>query len=204
MYIAIEGLIGIGKSSLQNILLHHYHGEELVQDFASHHYLEKYYSNIPHFARETMLIFLFMADHQVRNLNDNCKLIIADFVPEKCEAFSRLVLPAQEFSQLYKVNHDYLLSRTPKPDVLIWLQGTPQLALERIKQRNRSMEQNMPISYLQQLEQSYQQTFHAYKGAPMLKVNIAERDFLYNPTDVDQLLQELESLLPRLRSFRKA
>ena len=191
MYIAIEGLIGIGKSTLQSILLHHYYGEALVQDFENHPYLEKYYTDIPRFARETMLIFLFMADHQVRNLDHASKLIIADFIPEKCEAFSRLVLPKQEFTELYKANHEYLLSRTPKPDVLNWLQGKPQLALERIKQRNRSMEQNMPIAYLQELEQSYQKTLQRYEGSPVLKINVAERDFLYNQADVEQLLQEL-------------
>ena len=181
MFIAIEGPVGIGKSSIQNLLAKHLDADVLVQSFENHPYLELFYKDQASYRIETMMIFLFMGFHQLNHFQSNKKLTISDFIFGKYEIFARLTLTEDEFRDIFVPSYMKLKALLPKPDLVIWLRASPITVLNRIKNRGREMEQGVDPAYLTRMDNLYAEHFGTSS------YNILEIDANENIVDPDSL-----------------
>lgn len=203
MLIAIEGLIGIGKSTLQAMLLKHYLAQPLKQQYSNHPYLNMFYDNPSKLALETIMIFLFMGYHQLHHLNHDDSLIISDFTFEKSKVFAPTLLSEEDYTNLFIPCYDHLYQKIKKPDLTIFMRGSAKLALSRIRSRNRQMEARITENYLLNLDKMYGSILINNSNLPLITLNADENDYLNNASHVEQLIEIMEMKLPDLQQFRK-
>ncbi len=203
MLIAIEGLIGVGKSTVQKLMSECYTSTLLVQDFEHHPYLMKYYEDPNRYAIEKDMIFLFMGYHQLCHLNHEGQLIISDFTFEKSDIFARAFLPTDVYQQLFRPPYLYLRQLLDKPDLILYLAGSPKLAMRQIKQRGRSMEEGIAEEALVVLHSTYDEVLLNLTETTVLVDDNTQKNFLANPEDLDLLLQQLEDHIPDVARFRR-
>jgi deoxyadenosine/deoxycytidine kinase len=203
MLIAIEGLIGIGKSTLQQLLLEIYMGKAIEQDFINHPYLQRFYSTPKKYSLETIMIFLFMGYHQILHTDSRNQLMISDFTFQKFLVFGSLDLSSDDYSQLMYYNYNYLIKTVPKPDLIIYLKGSIELVMSRIKLRGREMELGIQPDYLTSLEDAYLRILSDYNQSQLLVVNSDTLDLSIESESFIGLCKDLEEAIPQLSSFRR-
>ncbi|MEO8807423.1 MAG: deoxynucleoside kinase [Burkholderiaceae bacterium] len=196
-HIAIEGPIGAGKSSLARKLAAHLGAELLLEQAEENPFLGRFYADMPGYAFQTQLHFLFQRVKQMHGIAQPgmfAGALVSDFLFAKDELFARLNLSDDEY-RLYSQLHAQVAGQLTDPDLVIWLQASPATLLQRIARRAIGMEQAISADYLQRLCDAYVNYFQSYAGAPVFVVGTEE----FNPIDNEG---DFRSLLDRLAAFR--
>ena len=189
-YIAIEGPIGVGKTSLAKRLAHSFNYDTLLENSEDNPFLERFYHNPKQTALATQLFFLFQRAHQIQDLRQNDMfepIRVADFLMEKDQLFAKQNLDADEY-KLYENVYQHLTIDAPQPDLVIYLQAPVDVLLQRIQSRGIPAEQLIDHQYLQNLVDAYTQFFHYYDKSTLLVVNSSEIDLVSHNGDYEQLL----------------
>ena len=195
-YVVIEGPIGAGKTSLTRLMAERCGGVTLLEDPGANPFLADFYRDQKHNALPTQLFFLFQRANQVRDLAQSDmfrQVTFADFMFEKDPLFAGLTLRDDEL-KLYRQIYAHLSLQIPVPDLVIYLQATPQTLIERVQKRAASYERDISDDYLAQLSETYTRYFHQYDGAPLLIVNSDNLNFVDSTGDFDLLLQRIAAM----------
>ena len=172
-YIVIEGPIGCGKTTLANLLADKFNVQLLSEKAEVNPFLPRFYQDAQRYALPTQLFFLFQRSRQISDMNQRDMFTaptVADFFLEKDPLFARLNLDDEEYT-LYHQIYTHLQLKSPKPDLIIYLQTPVDELAERIEERNISYEQEIPREYIERLADAYSEFFHSYDASPVLIVN---------------------------------
>ena len=195
-YIAIEGPIGVGKSSLAKILAQKYASRLVKEEVAGNPFLERFYENPRKYAFQTQLFFLLSRYRQQRELAQGDLFeggLVCDYILAKDKIFALINLEDDEIS-LYESIYKLLVSTLPKPDLVIYLQARPEVLLSRVRKRGIAYERNISLDYLRTLSDAYNEYFFHYNETPLLVVNTSEIDFVESPRDLEHLVREVKSV----------
>ena len=192
-YIAVEGPIGVGKTSLTKRLADSFNYETLLEKPEENPFLERFYHNPKQNALATQLFFLFQRSRQIQDLRQEDlfqPVRVADFLIDKDMLFARQILDTDEFA-LYQQVFEHLTIDAPTPDLVIYLQAPASTLLHRIQKRGIDAERNIQKEYLERLNESYTNFFYYYDRSPLLIVNSAEIDLVENDDDYEQLVAQI-------------
>ncbi|HEX6703537.1 MAG TPA: deoxynucleoside kinase [Albitalea sp.] len=192
-HIAIEGPIGVGKTSLARKLAAHVDAELLLEQPGDNPFLERFYADGRAYAFQTQLFFLFQRVEQMQALAQPgmfSRGVVSDFLFAKDALFARLTLADDEY-RLYTQIHAQLAPRVPRPDLVLWLQASPATLIERIRRRGIAMEQAISEDYLQRLCDAYVEHFESHDDTPVFAVVTDRFDPLDDPADFALLLERL-------------
>jgi deoxyguanosine kinase len=190
-YIAVEGCIGVGKTTLARNIANLFNYDMLLEQPEENPFLKRFYQDPKSTALPTQLFFLFQRANQLQNLRQSDMfepVRVADFLIEKDQLFARVTLDDDELN-IYRQVYDKLLINPPRPDLVIYLQAPLDVLAERIRQRGISSEQHISIDYLKALNDAYTEFFHYYDGAPLLIVNAKDLNLATNREHFKQLVQ---------------
>lgn len=202
MLIAIEGITGIGKSTLQSLFCQRYKAEAITQEFEKNPYLAWSHAQPGRCDLEREAIFLFMAYHQLANANTFGSLVFSDFFLDKLTVFASTCLSGSELEDLYYPCFRFLRSRLRNPDLIIRLIGSPEFALSNIRRRNRDTEASITEGYLRKLDQAFDNLFYEYRGCDVITVDAEESNLVFNPREIQRLNTLIEQKLPDILAFR--
>jgi deoxyguanosine kinase len=194
-HIAIEGPIGVGKSSLARKLAAHLGADALLEKPEENPFLARFYEDGSRYALQTQLFFLFQRVDQYRALAQPGMFsprIVSDFMFAKDALFARLTLSDDEY-RLYLQIHQQVAGTLPQPDLVIWLQAATPVLQQRIRRRGIDMEQSIPDAYLERLSRAYAEHFEREPGLPVLVVPTDGFNPLAIEADFRRLLAALES-----------
>ncbi|HBG47074.1 MAG TPA: deoxynucleoside kinase [Deltaproteobacteria bacterium] len=195
-YIAIEGPIGVGKSSLVDLLARELGGRTLMEAVDDNPFLPRFYGDIKKYAFQTQLFFLLSRYQQQKEMFQQELFntsVVSDYLFAKDRIFAYLNLDENELC-LYEQVYRLLDTRIPKPDLVIYLQASTEVLLERIAGRNIDYEKHVREEYLERLVDAYNRYFFYYSDTPLLVVNTTEIDFVNNPDDLSSLVKEIRSM----------
>jgi deoxyadenosine/deoxycytidine kinase len=192
-YLAIEGPIGVGKTTLAKRLANLLDYPLLLEPVTENPFLDRFYSEGTNQALPTQLFFLLQRAKKVQDMPGNDLLdraLVTDFMIEKDDLFATLTLDPAELD-LYRQIHNSLKLVPPRPDLVIYLQAPARILKQRVFRRGIDFEQSIHIDYLDALADSYAEFFHYYDDAPVLIVNAAEIDFANNEDHFNALLEQI-------------
>lgn len=192
-YIAVEGPIGVGKTTLAKNLARLFNYEVLLEQPEENPFLERFYRSPRSVALQTQLFFLFQRANQLQQLRQNDlfePVQVADFLLEKDQLFAQVTLDDDELA-IYQQVYDRLTLDAPVPDLVIYLQAPSRVLNDRIRQRGIASEQNISAEYLEALNEAYTQFFHYYDRSPLLIVNAQDLDLASNREHFQQLIDTL-------------
>jgi len=192
-FIAVEGAIGVGKTTLARQLAETFNYQMLLENAEENPFLERFYQNQKNAALATQLFFLFQRSQQIQDLRQGDifePVRVSDFLIEKDRLFARLNLDEDEY-QLYEKVYQQLTIDAPKPDLVIYLQASVDVLLSRIENRGINFEQRIAREYLESINESYSEFFLYYDDAPLLIVNADELDVINRQNDYAQLVDYL-------------
>ncbi len=190
-YIAIDGVIGVGKSTLTDMLVNKFDGKAVYEEVEENPFLADFYEDPKRFAFQTQMFFLLSRYRQQQEIPQRelfHQIIVADYTFWKDKIFAYQNLEARELFLYEKVAN--LLERDiPKPDLVVYLKSTPERLMQNIKKRGRSFEQNMSFEYIQSLNKAYNAFFNHYNETPLLIMNTTTMDFVSNKNDFEKIVK---------------
>jgi len=192
-YIAIEGVIGAGKTSLAKKLKNYLNAKLILEQFKHNPFLEKFYDNRRRYAFQTQMFFLinrYKQQEEIKQGDIFNNYIIADYIFEKDRIFAYLNLQSDEL-KLYESIYPLLAKNVVKPDLVIYLQSKIDRLMYNIKKRGREIEKNITRSYIEELSEAYNNFFFMYNSTPLLIVNSSEIDFINNEKDFEELYNQI-------------
>lgn len=190
-YIAVEGPIGVGKTTLTKYLAQTFNYETLLERAEDNPFLERFYADERNSALPTQLFFLLQRAQQVNELRQTDMfqpVRVADFLIEKDQLFAEVTLKEEELT-LYQQVYDHVTIDAPEPDLVIYLQAPVDVLLDRIERRGIEAERRINEEYLQALNEAYARFFHFYDQSPLLIINAGELDWVNNPEDYKKLVE---------------
>jgi len=190
-YIVVEGPIGVGKTSLVNIVSKALKARTVFEIVEENPFLANFYSDRQKYAFQTQLFFLLSRFKQQQELFQQdlfAQVTVSDYLFAKDRIFASLTLDPNELL-LYERVFDLMGPRVVKPDLVIYLQARLDVLLARIKKRGREFERRFDAEYLSQVCRAYNDFFFHYQETPLLVVNTSDIDFVGNQRDQDALLQ---------------
>jgi deoxyguanosine kinase len=193
-HIALEGPIGVGKTSLSGLLAKRFKGTRVLAD-VENPFLDDFYKDKRGAAFRTELFFLLARYDQQRGISQRdlfAEVTIADYTFQKNKIFAYLTLDDSEL-MIYNRLFELLKETVPRPDLVIYLQGNLDTLLKRIKKRGRAYEKAISPQYLQELSEAYSHYFYRYDETPLLVVNTNEIDFVHTPEHFDQLVEQIRN-----------
>lgn len=191
-HIALEGPIGVGKTSLVEILAQRFEGVKVLEDI-SNPFLSAFYEGKPGAAFQVQVYFLlsrFQQQREIRQMNLFQNLVLADYTFPKDRIFAYLNLGDDDL-KVYEKLYPVLEQEVAKPDLVIYMQASLPTLIERITKRGRDYESKIDPEYLERLSEAYSYFFFHYRETPLLVVNTDDIDFVSNPTDLDALVQQI-------------
>src|SRR5262245_2241227 len=194
-YIAIEGVIGVGKTTLARLLAERLGAELVLEEVEENPFLHEFYTDRARWAFQTQMHFLFSRYQQQRGLRQLDLFVhrlVSDYLFQKDRIFAGLNLTDQELL-LYDKIVKQIEVEIPKPDVVVYLQANTETLLARIQSRGRPFEKDMEREYLRALNEAYNYFFFHYTDAPLLVVQTDAIDFVRRPGDLDDLSRRILS-----------
>jgi deoxyguanosine kinase len=194
-YIAIEGVIGVGKTSLAKFVAGRLNAGLILEQSEENPYLEDFYRDPQRFAFQLQLFFLISRYRQLLNIPQQDLFhshLIADYVFAKDKIFAHLNLERRDLI-LYEKVATLMERELPKPDLVIYLQSSTERLIENIRGRNRKYERNVSTDYIRQLNEAYNTFFFHYRETPLLVVNTSEIDFVQKEEDLNDLIRQIEN-----------
>jgi deoxyadenosine/deoxycytidine kinase len=192
-YIAIEGVIGAGKTTLARMLSERLFARLVLENFEENPFLPKFYEDPERFAFQTQIYFLLSRYRQQQELFQTDLFhshIISDYIFEKDKIFAYLTLRDDEL-KLYENLLNAIEKTIPQPDLVIYLQSSVGRLMENIRKRGRQMEKNMSDEYIKELNEAYNYFFFRYKSSPLLIVKSTDIDFVNNEEHFEDLLTQI-------------
>jgi 2-amino-4-hydroxy-6-hydroxymethyldihydropteridine diphosphokinase len=204
-YIAIEGVIGVGKTSLATMLSETFDAKLVLERFADNPFLPKFYENQEKYAFPLELSFMAERFQQAQNdlispdlFHD---IVVSDYITEKSLIFAGKTLPEDVFSLYSKLFH-IIFAQLPKPNLLVYLYAAPEKLKQNIIKRGRDYEQNIQLDYLADLQDGYLEHFKAVQNQRVLIIDVNNLDFVNNPEDYTKILNLLQEDYPEGVSIR--
>jgi deoxyadenosine/deoxycytidine kinase len=188
-YIAIEGVIGVGKTTLSRLLAERLKAELVLEEVEENPFLHEFYADRARWAFQTQMHFLFSRYQQQRGLMQTdlfLQRVVSDYLFQKDRIFANLNLTDRELA-LYEKIVTQIELEVPRPDVVVYLQANTDTLLGRIRTRGRPFEKEMEREYLKALNEAYNYFFFHYTDAPLLVVNTDSIDFVRHAADLDDL-----------------
>ena len=192
-YIVIEGPIGSGKTTLAKLLADKFSVQLLSEKAEANPFLPRFYQDAQRYALPTQLFFLFQRSRQIADMTQRDLFsapTVADFFLEKDPLFARLNLDDEEYA-LYHQIYTHLQLKSPKPDLVVYLQTPIEELAERIEERNISYEQEIPLEYIERLADAYSEFFHSYDASPVLIVNNEKLNIIKDESALNLLVDRI-------------
>ncbi len=194
-HIAIEGTIGVGKTSLAHLLSNESDAKLVLEQFEDNPFLSKFYQDSNHYAFQTQLWFLltrYKQQQELQQLDLFTSAIISDYMFIKDRLFAALNLNENEM-QLYNMVAKELEKNIIYPDLVIFLQSDTERLIDNIKKRGRDYESNVDWNYIDALNQIYNEFFFRYDKGPLLIINANDIDFVNNKQDLESILDFIKT-----------
>ena len=194
-YIAIEGPIGVGKTTLANKIAETFNYDAFLEQPTENPFLKNFYRNPSQSALATQLFFLFQRMQQIQDLKQRSlfeNVRVADFLIEKDRLFAEVTLSNEEMN-LYDKVYEHITLDAPTPDLVIYLQAPIEILKERITKRGNINGQYLTMDYLERLNDAYSRFFLDYKDAPLLIINAADINLESNEKDYETLITMIMS-----------
>ena len=196
-HIAVDGPIGVGKTSLVQLLARRFEGVMILEDITNP-FLPAFYEGRSGAAFQVQIYFLlsrFQQQREITQMNLFQQLVLADYTFPKDRIFAYLNLDDGDL-KVYDKLYPVLEAEVPRPDLVIYMQASIPVLMERISMRGRDFERKIERSYLQRLSEAYSYYFFHYRETPLLVVNTDTIDFVNNPADLDALIQQIARCRP--------
>jgi deoxyguanosine kinase len=193
-YVAIEGVIGVGKTTLASLLAKKWGAHLKLEVVEENPFLEQFYQDMRGYAFQTQLFFLLSRHKQQSDLKQFdlfMERVVSDYLFAKDRIFANITLDDNELA-LYKRLADMLERDVPKPDVVVYLQASVEALMDRIRRRGREFERDMSREYIETLNEAYNYFFFHYRETPLIVVNTNDIDFVENTADFEELAREIE------------
>ncbi len=204
MYIAIEGAIGVGKTTLSRLLASRFQATLLLEVFEENPFLADFYTDRDTYAFQTQIFFLLSRYHQQQDVPTaltSGNSLIADYTFEKDALFARLNITGDELDTYFSV-HNALAEKLPLPDLIVYLQAETAVLMQRIAHRDRPYERNMDQEYIESLNRAYDEFFSEdHSGAPVLRINTNELNYVAKEQDLDWVENRIRQTL-RLHPYQ--
>ena len=202
-YLAVEGPIGVGKTSLVKLLGKKLGAKMVLEEYENNPFLEDFYNDPERFSFQTQLFFLmnrYRQQQDLRQVDMFHNLLITDYMFVKDRLFASLNLDDKELS-LYDTVANLLERNVLKPDMVIYLQADTQTLMHNISQRGRDFETNMSFEYLDALGQVYAEYFFKYQETPLIIINTNNIDFVHNNADLEEVIKYIREPVSGTKFF---
>ena len=194
-YIVVEGPIGVGKTTLAQVLARELGGRLVLEDSDSNPFLARFYEDSEKYAFPAQLYFLLTRYNQQRELAQQdlfAQVTVADYLFAKDRIFASLNLTPDEL-KLYDGVHRLLDAEMAKPDFVVYVRAQVEVLAERLRKRNRHFERDISYAYLERVAGAYRDFFFYYEEAPLLVVDTSEIDFVANSEVLAALIREIKN-----------
>ena len=195
-YVAIEGPIGVGKTTVVERLGEKLEANTVLEDWATNPFLQPFYDGTDGAAFQTELFFLLLRYRQQQELVQRqlfAQATLCDYVFEKSRLFAYLNLDDSEL-MIYEKLFTLLSESVPTPDLVVYLQAPTEVLMKRVKTRGRKAEEHLSEEYLGEVNRAYNHYFFHYSATPLLVVNTNDVDFSKSSEDLDDLLRQIRSM----------
>jgi len=202
-YIAVEGPIGVGKTSLVNLIAEKLGAMKVLEKVQENPFLAQFYNDRKKYAFQTQMFFLlnrynqFLKVHQMDLFNS---ATVADYIFPKDRIFAYMTLSDHEL-ELYEQVYSILNERIVSPDLVIYLQASTDVLMKRIGHRGRSYEKKITREYVDALNEAYEYFFFHYKETPLLVIKTSEIDFVRHAEDLDDLIRQILQMKRGVRYY---
>ena len=195
-FIAIEGVIGAGKTSLARMLAERHNARLVLEEFEDNPFLPRFYEDRERYAFQTQLAFLasrFRQQEKLRSRDLFHEMVISDYLFDKDRIFARLNLSGDEMA-LYDSIYGIMNSIAAKADMVVFIQSSVDRLMQNIRARGRPYEKEISRTYIEELNNAYNHFFHHYSRSPLIIINASEVDFVNNDSHLkyieDQIFYE--------------
>jgi len=199
MYISIEGVIGVGKTTLARLLQPSFEANLLLEVFEENPFLSSFYGDRALYAFQTQMFFLLSRYRQQNNavprLLGTNQPLISDYTFAKDSLFARINMKGDELEMYYRL-HEALAEKIPSPDLILYLRAETKTLMQRIAMRDRPYERTMERGYIQELNEAYDDFFlNQMHAMPILIVDSNNIDFVRNPVDLAWIENRIRQIL---------
>ncbi|MFV1956646.1 MAG: deoxynucleoside kinase [bacterium] len=195
-YIVVEGPIGVGKTSLVELIGENFGSRVVFERVTENPFLPRFYQNPKRYAFQAQMFFLLSRYQQQRELSQQDlfnQSTVCDYLFAKDRIFASVNLDDDELA-LYQQIYELMDQRIPRPDLVIYLQAPTEVLQQRIKLRGRGYEREISREYIEAINEAYNRFFFSYNKTPLLIINTAEVDFVRNPEDFQDLVREIQRM----------
>ena len=202
-YIAIEGPIGVGKTSLANLMSKRLGARLVLEEFEENPFLPDFYIDPERYGFQTQLFFLlqrYRQQQELRQVDMFQNLLVTDYMFVKDRLFASLNLNEKEM-HLYDTVANLLERNVIKPDLVIYLQANTDTLMKNISLRGRDMEKNIAFDYIDALNQVYTEYFFRYQDTPLVIINTSNIDFVKNSGDLDEIINYIRQPISGTKFF---
>ena len=202
-YIAVEGPIGVGKTTLARALGSEFDSRVVFEQVEENPFLRRFYEEPRTYAFQAQLFFLLSRYRQQRQLAQQDlfnQSTVADYLFAKDHIFAQINLDGDELA-LYRQLFNLLNSRLPKPDLVVYLQARGEVLFERLRKRDRDYERRITPAYVDKIAEAYRDFFFYYDETPLLVVDSSEVDFVANSDDLADLIREIRRMGPGVQHY---